>query len=86
MKVTWTEGELRPGIYLIPRGSVLCPSWNGDTVLLGKLESRWRKGLEKRKEKKKKKKEYPLFLFLKTHKLWFDIIDYIFPSRYLGKY
>ena len=38
------EGELRPGISLIPRGSVLCPSGSKGVVLLGKVDPRGRRG------------------------------------------
>lgn len=47
MQVTWMEDELGLGIYLIPRGSILCPNLGKNEVLLGQLESRWKRALEK---------------------------------------
>lgn len=47
MQVTWMEDELRLGIYLIPRASVLCPNLGKNEIFLGQLESRRRRILEK---------------------------------------
>lgn len=43
------EGELRPGISLIPRGSVLSPNGNKGVVLLGKVDPRGRRGKGEKK-------------------------------------
>ena len=60
------EGELRPGISLIPRETVLSPSGNKGVVLLDKADPRGRRG-------KGEKRDSSVHIFENPHiAIWYD--------------